>query len=156
MAIFEKVEYVVKGWCMCATKAGDILLYVTRARRRLLQSSNTGRVVMCGSLSGGRVVTISSRSINFRCRPRVHTSKIPTRRPVIYALSSRALTRIILFGRAMRRIWPSGLVWIDRLMDCNTCISQGRSPQPRYIPADPAIPSVSARIIATFYDEWEK
>lgn len=46
--------------------------------------------------------------------------------------------------------------YVEKRTDCNTCISQGRSPQPRYIPADPAISSISSRAIAAFYDEWRK
>ena len=46
--------------------------------------------------------------------------------------------------------------YVEKRTDCNTCISQGRSHIPGYIPTKPAIPSVPIRVTAAFYDEWEK
>lgn len=37
--------------------------------------------------------------------------------------------------------------YVEKRTNCNTCISQERSPLPRYIPEDPAIPSVPTRLL---------
>lgn len=45
--------------------------------------------------------------------------------------------------------------YVEKRTKCKTCITHGRSSQPRYIPEDPDIPSVATRTIAMFCDEWK-